>query len=72
MFIECPHCYQLIEVIELNCRIFRCGIIKATYEQIPPHATKDECIKYLNDGIYGCAKPFIINNNLIPEKCDYI
>ena len=26
--ISCPHCGQFIEVLALNCRIFRCGIYK--------------------------------------------
>ena len=42
ILVHCPHCQQLIEIVELNCRIFRCGVLKQTGEQhgwktfIPP------------------------------------
>jgi hypothetical protein len=71
MLIECPHCNQLIEIIEMNCRIFRCGVFKNNFNQINPHAPKDECDDYIkNDLIYGCGKPFImvLNTAVI---CDY-
>jgi hypothetical protein len=58
-FITCPNCNVTIEVLEINCRIFRCGVIKATGEQIPPHSSKEDCEKYVKeDLIYGCGKPF--------------
>ena len=57
--IECPSCGISIEVLEINCRIFRCGVLKTTMEQIPPHSSKEECDKYVKeDLIYGCGKPF--------------
>lgn len=71
MEIECPHCQQKIWIEELNCGIFRCGVLKENGEQIPPHASKEECNKYIQKGIYGCGKPFqIINNNV--TLCGYI
>ena len=36
MIIECPHCKIMIEIIELRCRIFRCGIMKNNFTQINP------------------------------------
>jgi len=73
LIIQCPHCNQLILIEELNCKIFRHGILKSTNEQINPHSNKIECDNYkLNDLIYGCGKPFKINENLQPEICDYI
>lgn len=72
MIVNCPHCYQMIWIEELNCRIFRCGIIKKTGEQIPPHSTKKDCEIFVSDGVYGCAKPFKINEKNQVEKCDYI
>jgi len=71
----------MIEVIELNCKIFRCGIYKNNFEQIDPHLNKEECDRLYNNGlIYGCSKPFIVNitikndNNVDYESviCDYI
>ena len=57
--IKCPNCEISIEVLEINCRIFRCGVIKETMEQINPHSSKEECDQYVkNDLIYGCGKPF--------------
>jgi hypothetical protein len=82
-YVNCPNCDLLIEIDALNCCIFRCGIYKQTYTQIPPHSTREECDRLLNTNqIYGCSKPFIIRqvvNPLTPdghtyiaEKCDYI
>ena len=34
IIINCPHCNQCIEVIELNCKIFRCGVFKKNMKQI--------------------------------------
>ena len=39
----CPHCNEYIEIIELNCMIFRHGIIKSNNTQINPHAPEEEC-----------------------------
>ena len=74
--IHCPHCNLLIVIDELNCCIFRCGIIKKTGTQIDPHESKEGCDALAQNGeIYGCGKPFriIINGTtLIVEKCEYI
>ena len=71
--IQCPHCNQYIEILELNCRIFRCGILKKNNEQINAHLNENECIRLKkNDLIYGCGKPFqILENNTVIE-CGYI
>ena len=75
---NCPHCNQSIEVKknQLNCCIFRCGILKSNMKQIGPHTNKEECDRLKeNDLIYGCGKPFkfVTNNgtNSI-EICGYI
>jgi len=61
IFVECPHCGQKIEVVKLNCRIFRCGIYKKDYKQINPHMPKDECDSLKSrDLIYGCSRPFMV------------
>jgi DNA-directed RNA polymerase subunit RPC12/RpoP len=76
MEIECPHCQQKIWIEELNCGIFRCGVLKENGEQIPPHASKEECDNYINNNlIIGCGKPFMVsqnNNEYIAIVCDYI
>jgi hypothetical protein len=77
---ECPHCGATIQVMsaEVNCQIFRHGVIKNTGEQVNPHASKEECEKLVEMNLaYGCCKPFKLfrgNNGLIEyiEKCDWI
>jgi hypothetical protein len=80
-FVECPHCTILIEILELNCRIFRCGIHKKSLKQIGQHLPKNECDSLFKDKkIYGCGKPFIVEtvNSTTDELtykafvCDYI
>ena len=73
MIIECPHCKTMIEIIELRCRIFRCGIMKNNFTQINPHLSEIKCNNLKkNDEIYGCSKPFYIDENNVVRKCDYI
>ena len=69
-YLPCPNCGIMIEILEINCAIFRCGVVKATGMQIDPHLPKTECEK-LGDTIYGCAKPFrLLDGKLV--VCDYI
>ena len=75
--VKCPHCEMYIEVIELNCKIFRCGIYKDSMKQIDPHMQKLLCEQLsTNDLIYGCGKPFRVDlnskNEYISTACDYI
>lgn len=76
MFIECPHCKELIEIEQINCGIFRHGWYKNNLEQIQPHSSKEICDElYNNNKIIGCGKPFqikLINNEYIVSICDYI
>jgi hypothetical protein len=73
MIVSCPHCQDLVYIDQLNCRIFRHGIFKQTYEQIPPHSPKAECDRFVEqDLIYGCGKPFKIEMNGQVIICDYI
>ena len=70
MLVECPNCDILIEIMEVNCGIFRCGVYKENGEQIPPHLPKEECDKIKNK-IWGCSLPFKYEQGkVIP--CDYI
>ena len=74
--LECPHCGIMIEVVQVNCAIFRCGIFKDTLEQIPPHLEKKECDRLFQEKkIYGCGKPFKVtknNDTLVADICDYL
>lgn len=69
---SCPHCGIIIDVVEMNCKIFRCGIYKCNGIQIPQHLSEVEC-KALADTIWGCGKPFYYNEiTKKMEICDYI
>ena len=74
--IHCPNCNELIIIEQINCGIFRHGILKQTGEQMHPHLPKTECEDLVNRAlIYGCGKPFQIiikNNTMTVQKCEYI
>ena len=78
LIIMCPHCSEFILILieELNCCIFRHGVIIKTGIQLDPHASKELCDFYINTNqIYGCGKPYQIiieNMKYIAVKCDYI
>ena len=72
--VACPNpaCQMVIIVEQLNCCIFRCGVFKETFQQIPPHLSKIDCLDLIDRKlIYGCATPFRVINRTA-EKCDYI
>lgn len=81
----CPHCHGAIDMVQLNCGIFRHGVFDNKQEvQVNPHAPKEECDRLLELGqIQGCGKPFrvvrcVVGNDLdlqhgfTTEVCDYI
>lgn len=71
---QCPYsdCNIAIEIIEVNCAIFRCGVYKNTIEQIEPHLTKEHCDKLKKeDKIWGCGRPFKLVNGIL-VTCEYI
>jgi len=72
----CPHCKDPIIIVELNCCIFRHGVVKSTGEQMDPHLDQAKCDQLVAKNlIYGCGKPFrIIQNNQRMEAvdCEYI
>jgi hypothetical protein len=75
--IICPHCKEYVWIDQINCGIFRHGIYKQTFEQIPPHASELECKRLIDDQlIYGCGQPFRVqislDGNPIVEICDWI
>lgn len=76
---KCPHeeCQQYIMVAkkELNCKIFRHGVRKQNFEQINPHAPKNECDTLIrSNSVYGCGCPFEIvkiAGKYYPKVCEY-
>ena len=75
---DCPHCHDFIVVrlSELNCKIFRHGVYKATLQQIDPHMPKSQCdALFENELIFGCGKPFqiVIERDIFfVDTCEYI
>lgn len=73
--VKCPHCAGIIIIDEINCAIFRHGIMKSG-EQIPPHESKERCDElFEKKEIYGCGKPFRVKQVdclWIAEDCGYI
>lgn len=77
LIIQCPHCGLQIIIEQINCAIFRHGMLKLTGEQIPPHSSKTTCDQLIQmDLVYGCAKPFRLVQDSsgcwIGVICDYI
>lgn len=76
--VKCPTCELQILIFknDINCAIFRHGIIKSSGEQMNPHTPKEICDKLFEQNlIIGCGKPFRIissNNQFNAEICDYI
>jgi len=76
-YFSCPHCNDdiVVNIKELNCRIFRHAIYKHNYEQVNPHLSKKDCDSLVeNNKVYGCCKPFEIisrDNKLFVTVCDY-
>lgn len=75
--VRCPHCLDSVLIEKLNCRIFRHGTLKNNGEQINPHETKDVCDYFVaNNMIYGCGKPFKIeqkqDGEFVAIVCGYI
>ncbi len=78
--VECPHCKEPVLIEQVNCAIFRHGVQKDNFQQIGPHASKEECVNFINNNlIYGCGKPFKLEknydnkeNNYVAVICDYI
>jgi hypothetical protein len=73
MLITCPHCQCEVFLEDLGCRIFRHASYKTNLEPIPPHTSEEECKKLVEANlVYGCAKPFRLNEKDEVEICDYI
>lgn len=79
MVVTCPHCHEYVIIEQINCGIFRHGVVKSTGKSIHPHASKQACNQYLKKGlIYGCGRPFKIVMDVSSVEimeitmCDYI
>jgi hypothetical protein len=77
LLVICPHCQCSVEIVEINCAIFRHAVLKQNGQQLNPHASKEECEQLAEQGaIYGCGKPFRLvskeNNEYEAIVCDYI
>jgi hypothetical protein len=77
LIVVCPHCSVLVLIEQLNCCVFRHGIIIESGKQIDPHAPKELCDFYaLRNKIYGCGKPFKIirdeKDKMVAVICGYI
>lgn len=79
LVLNCPHCMDMfiVDILHLNCMIFRHAVFKDTLLHIDPHATEIMCNVLLRENrIYGCARPFRVvsdgSNGYRTEKCDYI
>lgn len=74
---SCPHCNGriIVEKNEVNCQIFRHGIMKDS-TGVSPHLPQKECEELLSSGrVLGCMKPFrfvFAEPENYVEICDYI
>ena len=70
----CPNCQVTLEVreIDINCRIFRCGVFKNNLEPINPHLSKQDCEKLIHENkIYGCGAALELLKEGKIIQCDY-
>ena len=73
--VPCPWCGTtcVIDENQVNCGIFRCGVLKGSLTQIPPHAKKPVCDALVaRNKIWGCAGPFKFKPGEGVSKCGYI
>jgi hypothetical protein len=75
----CPHCggTVIVDHGQLNCHIFRHGVLKTNGQQVPPHTVKAECDRLAEQNlIFGCGKPFQVtrqsDGSLAAVACGYI
>lgn len=77
---QCPHCnlFILVQQHEVHCRIFRHAVFKGDMKQVNPHASKENCERYVSeDLVFGCAKPYEMYkaqtvSGWAVRPCDYI
>ena len=49
MIIICPHCREYIDIEEINCGIFRHGVLISNRQQIHPHSSEELCNFYITN-----------------------
>jgi hypothetical protein len=70
--IKCPHCDEYIEILEINCKIFRHAYY-LDYRPVNSHATKEELDELIkNNNLFGCGRPFYYDGKEPPRVCGYI
>jgi hypothetical protein len=72
LLVTCPHCQGTVEILEINCAIFRHGVYKRTGRQVNPHAPKSECDAAAAQGLLdGCGKPFQLVSKPTATSVEY-
>jgi hypothetical protein len=67
---ECPWCSTSIQIVAVNCNVYRCGQFKDTGDQLPPHMPEKES-EELKESYWGCGKPITLQNGQL-VKCAWI
>lgn len=74
--VQCPHCQEPTIILSVNCAIFRHASYKHNYEQVSPHASKQECERLIREGkVLGCCMPFRLiqkGSEYEAVKCDFV
>ena len=73
-YFSCPHCDAACQVSksDIRCTIFRHAVYKKDCSFVNPHASEEECERWVASGVvYGCGKPFKFDGNTV-EICGYI
>ena len=68
MIVICPHCQIPVEILEINCAIFRHAIYKDTFKQIDPHLSKERCDYLINNKDKIMEKKYAVNLYLSKNK----
>lgn len=75
ILVNCPHCNEPIIIYkeDINCKVFRHAIYKKSMKPVNPHLSESKCNSLVKSKkIYGCCKPFKLNESYEAEVCDYI
>ncbi len=75
IIINCPHCQDSVIIYkkQIKCGIFRHAVYKKTNKPVNPHLPQNKCESLIaSNKVYGCGKPFKLNDQNCPEICDYI
>lgn len=72
LMVRCPNCFHMVVIEEVNCGIFRHGML-SDGTPLPPHASKEECMKAKT----GCGQPFQLvkiegSGVYVAKKCGFI